>query len=83
MSEKTTGQVADRVRREARRQKVRQAELAEAAGLTQQAISRRFTGEVEISVSEAEIFARLLNVSVAWLFGETADPAPVPALQDA
>lgn len=83
MSEKNIGPVATRVKAEARRRKISQAELGQASGLTQAAISRRFTGEVEISVTEAEQFAQILNVSVAWLFGEAADPAPAPALQDA
>lgn len=85
MSEKNIGSVATRVRAEARRQKISQADLGSKAGLTQAAISRRFTGEVEITVTEAEIFAQTLNVSVSWLFGEAPDPDPAPAqaLQDA
>jgi transcriptional regulator with XRE-family HTH domain len=83
MSEKNIGAVATRVRAEARRQKISQADLGLATGLTQAAISRRFTGEVEITVGEAEIFASVLNVSVSWLFGEAAEPSPARALQGA
>lgn len=83
MPQKNAGQVATRIRDEARRQKIAQVDLGNAAGLTQAAVSRRFTGEVEVSVTEAELFARILNVSVAWLFGESEDPARDPALQDA
>lgn len=79
MSEKTPGPVAVKVRAEARRRKISQAALAGAANLSQQAISRRFAGEVDISVTEAEQFAQVLGVSVSWLFGETA----APVLQDA
>lgn len=80
MSEKTTGQIAARIRSQARRQNITQAALAAALGLTQQAVSRRLSGEVEISIGEIEILARALNVSVSWLFGETAEEAPVPEL---
>jgi transcriptional regulator with XRE-family HTH domain len=83
MSEKTIAPVAKRIRDEARRQKMWQTELGKKTGLTQAAISRRFTGDVEITVTEAEQFAQALNVSVAWLFGEATDPAPAPVLQDA
>lgn len=69
--------VATRVRVEAKRRGISQATLAEQAGMTQKAVSRRLTGQVEISVVEADLFARTLGVSVSWLFGETADPAPV------
>lgn len=83
MSEKNIGPVATRVKAEARLQRISQAELGRAAGLTQVAISRRLTGDVAISVTEAELFARALNVSVSWLFGEAADPTPPAALQTA
>lgn len=68
--------VAGRLKVEARNRKVSQAELGTAAGLTQAAVSRRLVGEVEITVTEAERFADALGVSVAWLFGETAEKAP-------
>lgn len=79
MSEKTIGPVAKRVKAEAARQGIKQADLGRSVGLTQAAVSRRFIGEVDITVTEAELFANALGVSVAWLFGEAAEPA----LQDA
>lgn len=69
------GAVATRIRDEAARQGIKQAELAEKIGLTQQAVSRRFIGGAPITVVEVEQFAEALNVSVAWLFGETETPA--------
>lgn len=82
MKTKTRSAVATRIRDEAKRQGVGQAELAGKIGLTQQAVSRRFVGNAPISVVEVEQFAEALNVSVAWLFGETETPAR-PELVDA
>jgi len=79
MSEKTLGPVAAKVKAEAIRQGIKQADLGRAAGMTQAGVSRRLTGDVDITVTEAERFAQILGVSVAWLFGE----AEAPALQDA
>jgi transcriptional regulator with XRE-family HTH domain len=79
---KTPAAVAQRVKAEAARQGIPQAALADAIGVTQQNVSRRLAGTAPISVVEAELFAATLNVSVAWLFGETelrAAPVPAPA----
>jgi transcriptional regulator with XRE-family HTH domain len=78
---KTPAAVAQRIKAEAARQRIPQAVLAEKIGVNQQNVSKRLAGVAPISVVEAGLFADALGVSVAWLFGETADkqPAPVPA----
>lgn len=68
MAENTRSAVATRIKEEAARRGVSQAELGRRAGLNQQAVSRRITGEVPINVHEAEVWADALGVSVAWLF---------------
>jgi transcriptional regulator with XRE-family HTH domain len=77
---KTPAAVAQRIKAEAARQRIPQAVLAETIGVNQQNISRRLTGKGPITVVEAALFADLLGVSVAWLFGETEirEPAPAP-----
>jgi transcriptional regulator with XRE-family HTH domain len=80
MTKKPRSAVATRIREESKRQGIPQRELAEKVGLTQQAVSRRLGEQAApISVVEAELFAEALNVSVAWLFGETETPARVDA----
>jgi len=78
MAENTRGAVAARIKEEAARKGVSQAELGHRAGLNQQAVSRRLTGDVPINVLEAEIWADALGVSVAWLFAEAEAEALEP-----
>lgn len=80
MTTQTRSAVAIRIREESKRQKITQSALAAAVGMTQQAVSRRLGGTAPITVVEAEQFAQALNVSVAWLFGETETPARVDEL---
>jgi transcriptional regulator with XRE-family HTH domain len=45
---------------------------ADELGLTQRAISRRLTGEVDFSANELEKLAKLLAVPVGTFFGEVS-----------
>lgn len=49
-----------------------QADVAESLGLSQPAVSRRLSGEVDFSATELTKLAALLNVPVATFFGERA-----------
>ena len=59
--------VAENVRAEMARRRVSQKDLADALGLTQPPISRRFHGLVPFDVAELEIVARVLGVTIADL----------------
>lgn len=53
--------------------RMKQADLAEALGLQQSALSKRLRGERGWSVSELLTVARRLDTSIAYLAGETDD----------
>jgi len=54
------------------RRSMTQRALAASLGMTQQALSRRLSGEVPFDVDELGRVAALLDVPVAVLFGEAA-----------
>ena len=56
--------------------RMKQAELAEALGLEQSALSKRLRGERGWSVSEVLIAARHLGTTISYLAGETDNPHP-------
>lgn len=62
--------VAANVRAEVARRRIRQADLADAMGLDQRAVSRRLLGHVEFSATELQKVAQILDVPVARLLGE-------------
>lgn len=59
--------VAANIRAEMARQRIPQAAIAAALGITQQSVSNRINGRVPIDVDELAVFARLLSVPVASL----------------
>ncbi len=59
-----TWQVATEVRAAAARHMVSQTQIAEALGLSQMTISRRFTGYTPFDIEELEAMARLLGCEV-------------------
>lgn len=67
MSPTTTG---DRVRSALALRRLTQEQAGEQIGLTQKAMSRRLTGEVQFSAAELEQLAQLLDVPVASFFGQ-------------
>lgn len=67
MKQRDADHVAGNVRAEVARKRLRQAQMATALGMTQQALSRRMTGDVEFSASEVQAIANLLGVPVADL----------------
>lgn len=54
-----------------REQRISQTTLATALGLSQQAVSRRLTGEVPFTLPELEIAAHTLDTTLATLAGTT------------
>lgn len=62
--------VAENVRAELARRRLTQEQAGAAIGLTQKAMSRRLTGEVEFSASELQKLAGLLEVPAGTLLGE-------------
>ena len=84
MTQTTRSAVAIRIADELRRQGLKQHDLATKTGMTQQAVSRRLKvyDAAPITVVEVEQFAHALNVSVAWLFGETETPARADSAAD-
>lgn len=71
--------VAGNVRAAAARLRLRQADLASAIGLSQQAMSRRLSGEVAFDVDELHALATLLKVDVARLLDTHELGNEVPA----
>lgn len=67
--------VAAEVRAEMARQRVSQQPIADALGMSRQALSRRLVGEIPFDVSELEQIANFLGVSVGrfWPAAVTAD----------
>lgn len=66
-------EVAANVRAAAARLRRRQSDLATVIGLSQQAMSRRLSGEVAFDVDELHALATYLEIPAAQLLGE---PAP-------
>jgi transcriptional regulator with XRE-family HTH domain len=62
--------IADRVRSALALRRFTQERAGEEIGLTQKAMSRRLTGEVEFSASELQKLAGLLDVPVSSFYGE-------------
>ena len=56
-----------------------QERLADALGLTFQQVQKYERGANRVSASRLKHIAQALGVSIAWLFNEKADPAPVGA----
>lgn len=73
--------VAERIRKISRAARISQESLAAAIGLSQQAMSRRFQGEVDFSVSELTAIAPLLGTTAAALLTPTASPSDAPSAQ--
>ena len=71
MTEDGPGRLSELVSQEVRawmaRQGIKQAELAEALGITQQAVSHRLTGRTSWNLDDLEPVAALLGVSVSEL----------------
>lgn len=63
--------VSGAVRAEMARARFSQQRIADALGLSQAAVSRRLTGEVPFSATELAVVAKLLNVRVGTLYGES------------
>lgn len=53
-----------------REQRLTQDDLADELGISQQAVSRRLSGDVEFTAGELEKIASFLDVPVAKFFGE-------------
>jgi transcriptional regulator with XRE-family HTH domain len=64
--------IADRVRGALATRRLNQEQAGEAIGLSQKAMSRRLTGEVEFSATELQRIAELAGVPIASLYGEGA-----------
>lgn len=62
--------IPDRVRGALAVRRLTQEQAGAEIGLTQKALSRRLTGEVEFSVTELQKLAELTGVPVASLYGE-------------
>lgn len=59
-----TDSVTDTIRGELKRRGVSQAQLAEHLGVTQQTVSRRFSGQVPLNIDEIEAIASYLGLQV-------------------
>lgn len=70
MKPTTRSATADNVRAEVARRRVRQADLADLLGISQQAMSRRLHGEVSLTVDELKLIAAHLDMPVHVLLGE-------------
>lgn len=68
--------VAANVRAAAARHRLRQSDLATIVGLSQQAMSRRLSGEVAFDVDELHALASHLEIPAAQLLGEAQATAP-------
>lgn len=66
-SESTTRRVTDGIRDRLRAAKISQEQVASALQLSQQAVSRRLAGDVDLSVAELTTIAELLDVEPAEL----------------
>lgn len=66
--------VAEEARALIARKRIRQPVIAKALGLSQAAVSRRLTGDVDFYSGEVKTLAALLEVPVGVLYG---DPMPV------
>lgn len=64
--------IARNVRAELARRRLTQEQVGAEIGLTQKAMSRRLTGEVEFSGSELQKLAEVLGTPVATLYGEVS-----------
>lgn len=62
--------IVENVRAELARRRLTQEQVGVEIGLTQKAMSRRLTGEVEFSGSELQKLAEFLGTPVATLYGE-------------
>jgi transcriptional regulator with XRE-family HTH domain len=67
--------VTSRVRHELRARRISQEELAAAIGISQQAVSRRLTGDVDFTLTELGIVAEQLGTSIADLTAEPGEKA--------
>lgn len=77
MSDVITASVAAEVRAEMGRQRVSQRRIAEVIGLSQQAVSRRLSGEVPFDVAELGRIAAELGV-LADVFLRNSTPPGTP-----
>jgi transcriptional regulator with XRE-family HTH domain len=71
-----TVDVASEVRAAIARKRVKQNALAAALGLSQPAISRRLSGDIEFSITELTATAQLLNIPLGDLLPIPTSPAP-------
>lgn len=72
MNESNAECVAANVRAEVARRRIRQTAIAEHLGLNQQQVSRRLNGQVELTATELQRLAELLEVPVGSLYGEVS-----------
>lgn len=63
--------VGKRVRAEMDRQHIRQTTVARRLTISQAAVNRRLSGEIPFNVAELAAVARLLDVGICSLLGET------------
>lgn len=75
MSTETQDSVADLVRAELARRRLKQTDLAAHLCLTRSAISRRLTGEMEFSITELRTTAAFFGVPLATFLPELAEEA--------
>lgn len=73
--------VAERISDRRRSLRMSQRDLAKAVGVSQGMIVAYEKGTTDLPVSRVEELARALNTSIAYLFGETDDPAPLAPLR--
>ena len=71
--------VAENVRAEVARHRLPQSAIAEALGLSQQAVSRRLTGGVPFELDEVQAIAGLIGVPTALLLAESEPATAVSA----
>lgn len=76
MKSDPSGVVAANVRAEIARRRIRQVDVAASLGMSQQALSRRLTGEVAFDVGELHEVAALLETTAAALLA----PEPTAAV---
>jgi transcriptional regulator with XRE-family HTH domain len=71
-SESTTHRVTEVIRDKLRDAKISQESAAASLGLSQQAVSRRLSGEVDFSLTELTVVAELLSVPLSELLDRPA-----------
>ena len=55
-----------------------QTAFGERVGMDQSSVAKRFRGKLGWSATQVKAAATVLHTSVAYLYGESADPSPAP-----